>query len=302
MSERVVQFGERRRLVGTFTPPAPGLAPRDVGFVMFNAGVIPRIGPQRMYVKFAREMASLGFAALRFDLSGQGDSRAATGTLGFERQAVADVRAALDHLAETQGLRRFVLAGLCSGADHSYAAALEDPRVVGVVMLEPYAYPTLRTHLRSALARLRRAGFIGAAWRTLKGRLSRASATAQAATGNGRHRPSKDDFARGLAALAGRGVEVYLLYSGSMTREYNYAGQFADGFRRYRLPACVSTDYIAEANHNRTELAMQRAWISRVTAWSRRFVDAPAAAIGAAAERRPATGTAHAAMHAAQGE
>lgn len=274
MNERVVQFGERRRLVGTFTAPAQGTAPHGVGFVMFNAGVIPRIGPQRMYVKFAREMAALGFPALRFDLSGQGDSRAATSTQGFERQAVADVRTALDHLAETQGLQRFVLVGLCSGADHSYATALEDSRVVGVVMLDPHAYPTLRTHLNSALARLRRRGALGAAWRMLRQRLTRPRG--HGAAGNGRVRPSKDAFARGLVTLGARDTAVYLLYSGSMTREYNYAGQFADGFRRYRLPACIRAEYVADANHNRTELAAQSAWIGRVAAWSQRFAAAPA--------------------------
>ncbi|GAP66455.1 hypothetical protein MBSD_n1763 [Mizugakiibacter sediminis] len=297
MNERVVQFGERRRLVGTYTAPVQGVPAHDLGFVMFNAGVIPRIGPQRMYVKFAREMAGLGFAALRFDLSGQGDSRAATGTLGFERQAVADVRAALDHLAETQGLRRFVLVGLCSGADHGYAAALEDPRVAGVVMLDPHAYPTLRTHLNSALARLRRSGAADAVWRMLRQRLARRR---DAAAGGGRVRPPKEAFARGLAALGARGTAVYLLYSGSMTREYNYAGQFADGFRRYRLPACIQADYIADANHNRTELAAQRAWISRVAAWSRRFVAAPAPATDAA--RHTGEARVGAALHAGQGE
>lgn len=300
MNERVVQFGERRRLVGTFTAPAQGIAARDVGFVMFNAGVIPRIGPQRMYVKFAREMAGLGFAALRFDLSGQGDSRAATGKLGFERQAVADVRAALDHMADTQGLRRFVLVGLCSGADHSYATALEDPRVVGVVMLDPYAYPTLRTHLNSALARLRRTGALGAAWRMLRHRLSRRRGADGAAGGSGRVRPPKEAFARGLADLGVRGTAVYLLYSGSMTREYNYAGQFADGFRRYRLPACICAEYVADANHNRTELAAQRAWISRVAAWSQRFVATPVA--GADGRSGAEAVDAGAALHVGQGE
>lgn len=299
MNERVVQFGERRRLVGTFTAPAPGVPAHDVGFVMFNAGVIPRIGPQRMYVKFAREIAGLGFPALRFDLSGQGDSRAATGTLGFERQAVADVRAALDHLAETQGLQRFVLVGLCSGADHGYATALEDPRVVGVVMLDPHAYPTLRTHLNSALARLRRPGALGAVWRTLRRRLLRPRG-GHGATGGGRMRPSKDAFARGLATLGARGAAVYLMYSGSMGREYNYSGQFADGFRRYRLPACIRAEYVADANHNRTELSAQRAWISRVAAWSQRFAAAPTAAVDQGS--RLGSVDVGAALHAGRGE
>ena len=85
MTEHVVQFGERRRLVGTLTEAS---GPRDGGFVLLNAGVISRVGPQRLNVTLARAIARIGFTAFRFDLSGLGASRAANGRLSYEAQAL----------------------------------------------------------------------------------------------------------------------------------------------------------------------------------------------------------------------
>ena len=42
--------------------------------VLLNAGIIHRIGPNRLYVQLARRLASRGHAVLRFDLAGIGDS------------------------------------------------------------------------------------------------------------------------------------------------------------------------------------------------------------------------------------
>ncbi len=72
MRERAVVFGDPPDLVGVLTEP-DGVC-RDRGVIILNAGIIHRVGPNRLHVRMARALASLGFPVLRFDFSGQGDS------------------------------------------------------------------------------------------------------------------------------------------------------------------------------------------------------------------------------------
>jgi dienelactone hydrolase len=120
-------------------PVVPGPLP---AIVLVNAGCVSRMGPHRQYVPLARQWAGLGFPVLRLDLSGIGDSPAAAGAeenLTYPPGARADLQRALGWLEGRTGVGRFVLVGLCSGADLAFAAA-EDPRVAGVVMLNPRTF------------------------------------------------------------------------------------------------------------------------------------------------------------------
>src|SRR5262249_60034136 len=47
----------------------------------------------------------------------------------------------MDVLAASRGARRFLLAGICSGADSALSAAAQDERVAGAALIEPYAIP-----------------------------------------------------------------------------------------------------------------------------------------------------------------
>jgi len=81
-----------------------------------------------------------GVAGFRFDLSGVGDSE--TGSLGgyFMERSIQEVVQCMDFLQTTYGHKRFILFGLCSGADDALATALQDKRVVGVALLNGYSY------------------------------------------------------------------------------------------------------------------------------------------------------------------
>jgi pimeloyl-ACP methyl ester carboxylesterase len=112
--------------------------------VMLNAGAIRRIGQNRMWVESARRWATWGVPTLRLDLEGIGDAdgdgeRFTELAELYVPKLVDQVCDALDAL-EAQGLgRRFVLAGLCSGACWSFHAALRDERVVAAFMINPRA-------------------------------------------------------------------------------------------------------------------------------------------------------------------
>lgn len=112
--------------------------------VLLNAAAIRRVGPNRMWVEAARRWASRGVPTFRLDLEGIGDADGDGERFDdlaelYDDSLVTQVRAAIDEL-EARGLGpSFVLGGLCSGACWSFHAALEDPRVVGALLLNPRA-------------------------------------------------------------------------------------------------------------------------------------------------------------------
>lgn len=140
----------------------------DLCAVLLNAGAIRRVGPNRMWVQAARRWAANGIPTVRLDLEGIGDADGDGERLDdlaelYETGLISQVRDALDVL-QTRGLgERFVLGGLCSGACWSFHCALQDPRVVGALLLNPRALfwdPTLETERE-----LRRGVMRTSAWR-----------------------------------------------------------------------------------------------------------------------------------------
>src|SRR5689334_20064244 len=70
-AENAIVFGGDVRLVGIVTTPAETRADRT-GVILLNAGVVHRVGPNRLYVTLARRLAQAGLTVLRFDHSGIG--------------------------------------------------------------------------------------------------------------------------------------------------------------------------------------------------------------------------------------
>ena len=164
--EEAARFGPDGSLVGIVTRPKPttpawrpaspetrdalplaksGLA----GVVFLNAGLIHRVGPNRVYVRMARILAQHGIASLRFDLSGVGDSPTGSDP-DVLRRWVAETRHAIDHLEGEAGVDEFILVGNCSGAALAYLTAREDSRVHAAALVNPQPNGNLRYYLRLA--------------------------------------------------------------------------------------------------------------------------------------------------------
>ena len=272
MSETTLTFGANSGLMGTLCAAAQ---PMGVGVLLFNAGVVPRIGPNRLNVRIARALAARGIPSLRFDLSGRGDSAPARGMESYEQQAVADIRAAMSLLNERTGVSRFALMGMCSGAENAFHAALADERVIGVTLMDSYHYPTLRTHLNRFRQRASLQGGLmraGSGW--LKRRLlpsgnGNGSAPPRdgAASSFGSIRPTPEDFAASLKKLLERGVTIDLLFSGSFLETYNYENQFRDGFARFGIVDRMRIEYRPDLDHTLSTAVMQREMVTRTTHW-----------------------------------
>lgn len=98
-----------------------------IGVVFLASGVRSRRGPCRLYVRFARRLCEAGYAVLRYDPPGIGDSPGAMETLpGYKRQfldCTEHVASVLDYFRDAAGVERVGLVGLCGGAYSAMVAA-----------------------------------------------------------------------------------------------------------------------------------------------------------------------------------
>jgi exosortase A-associated hydrolase 1 len=121
-------------LVGILSPSA---SPATRGVLVIVGGPQYRAGSHRQFTLLARALASRGIPVLRFDYRGMGDSSGGART--FEHVA-DDVAAAIDAFqSAVPGLREVVLWGLCDGAAAALFYGHSDPRVSGLVLLNPWA-------------------------------------------------------------------------------------------------------------------------------------------------------------------
>lgn len=144
------------RLFGIYH--APG-AERVVGaWVFCHPFAEEKLWAQRVYVSFARELARHGYAVLRFDMSGHGDSDGRFEDASIEKY-VADTRAALTELSgRVPAGCPLGLFGLRLGASIAVLAAENDDRVKRLVLWEPildgekYGQEILMTNLATQMA------------------------------------------------------------------------------------------------------------------------------------------------------
>lgn len=286
MQERAVRFGADGTLVGIVTPPPAGVRPRGA-FVFLNAGVVHRVGPNRMYVSAARRLAARGFIAVRFDQSGLGDSGSRRGATSVEQALVLDTADVLTFVQREYGVDGFVLAGLCSGAVSAFRGALADERVIGAVLLNPQGfvqsaewttYVAAKAHARRywrdkllSAGSWRKALTGRADYRRIAGLLRDRFAVA------GRRDPAVQTIADGLAAdfrrLAERGVR-FLLACSEGDFGMDYLTEIL-GPRFARLEHLEMLDLPA-GDHSLTLVESQTRFFEGVERWADALAPAPA--------------------------
>jgi exosortase A-associated hydrolase 1 len=111
-------------------------APAQLGVVLIVGGPQYRVGSHRQFVLLARDLCAAGFACLRFDYRGMGDSDG--DDVSFE-EVRPDLEAAIDALAAAvPATREVALWGLCDGASVAALYAPTDRRVTALILLNPW--------------------------------------------------------------------------------------------------------------------------------------------------------------------
>lgn len=251
-------------------------APRGVLIVV--GGPQYRAGSHRQFTELARALAQQGIAAMRFDYRGMGDSE------GDKRDFEAvgdDLRAAVDRLTSAvPGIDEVVIWGLCDGASAAMFYAGGDPRVTGLVLLNPWVRTTSGL-AKATLKHYYRARLLDAElWRKIaRGRFDYAAAGASllrvlstvfrgtrdgaSSAGQNQAAPLPDRMQAGLARFKGR---VLLIFSGAdlTAQEFLDVAGSSPQWQSLLAAERVSRQTIDDADHTFS----RRIWKDEVARWT----------------------------------
>ncbi|MGH8758334.1 MAG: serine aminopeptidase domain-containing protein [Burkholderiales bacterium] len=278
MTEEPLQFGEGGRLFGILS--LPGVPHRDARelpvFVFLNAGLLHRVGPYRLYVRLVRKLADMGFNSLRVDLAGRGDSPARSG-LTNEQSVAADYEEIVGVLESRLGRLRLVLGGLCAGADNAIRLAPADPRVIGMLLLDPVCSLDDGFRARAVVMKYtnparylvwlkRRLNLLP----TLQGESEKDSEMLDPLTL--RDQPTGEQLRAAFEAICERRGRVLSVFTRYATRYYNQLGQFGRtldvaGYQRF----CTEL-FWPQAAHTYTLELHRRRLIEEIKNWAGGYI------------------------------
>jgi exosortase A-associated hydrolase 1 len=110
--------------------------PISRGVLIVVGGPQYRVGSHRQFVLLARYLAEQGIPVMRFDYRGMGDS---DGTIRTFEHVGKDLRSATDFFfKECPLLEDIVIWGLCDAASAALFYAHQDPRISGLILLNPW--------------------------------------------------------------------------------------------------------------------------------------------------------------------
>lgn len=275
-------------LFGVLTPPDPTVPATGLCAVLLTR---PRSHRNRMFVELARELATRGFAAFRFDYHGTGDSGGVCGFSDPNQPYQADVLAVIRHLRAAHGQRRFVLAGSCFDARTALSAF--DGEAAAIAGLAFIAAPCMALdtqvmahadhkdwgHLGRALRNPENWRGLASAerWRHMTSVFSRVAR--RSIPGAGGELPLAPSFVEHFGALARSEARALFLY-GSADQEY-FTFQVAertllarlDPVTRARFEVVVWPGHV----HGFLEVGRQRETLAKLLDW----IGALPAAVGA---------------------
>lgn len=267
MIEQIINFGNPSGLLGVLSRPEH-LDPNKPAILIPNTGLDHRVGPHRLHVHICRALADNGFAALRLDLAGMGDSRPPPA--GQSRDAVGDLVAAMDQLARQKIAQTFGIVGLCSGADDAHWAALADERIVGCAFIDHYAYPTPRFKRIWWAERLsdwkRVLNFV---YKILLSRPRLEKDTFEAERLEYFSTPEREQFSGHLDQFLKRNLALSFTYTGELLSVYNYQDQLLDSFPQLRRRDRVRLQFMPDADHTFSQIPMRRELVNSMLSWAK---------------------------------
>lgn len=276
-----------------------------VGVVVVVGGPQYRVGSHRQFVQLARELSRSGYACLRFDCRGMGDSAA---PMRDFRHLDDDIRAAVDTLfSRCEGLVGTVLWGLCDGASAALIYAPGDARVQGVVAVNPWVRdattfaqvrvrhyylkrlfePGLWSKIASGRFRWRES--LGAAADTLRHAARRVVLRSPGSAGEA-GADFRQRMAGGWRHLCGR---VLVVASGNdlTAQEFLRHAATSPDWQPFHAGPGGPVRVVAEADHTFSNAAWSARLIECTTRWLDELPDARDPGEGARRERVPAAPT-----------
>lgn len=251
--------------------------------LLLNSGAVHHIGPNRMFVEFSRIFAGEGFAVLRLDLSGIGDSFPRPGKPDNEvygSSALEDVAAAVRFLRERFDGADIHCIGICSGAYHGLKAAAQGQPLRSVTVINPLTFfwePGMSLgqpayQLTAEAIRYRQTALKLGSWlKVLRGRVN-STAALKVILRRAAHRlhdqrrelcrwlrlPLKNDLAAELRIIAKHHTMIFFVFSASDPGLAMLHEQGGGLVKRLQVQGRLCIDVIDHADHTFTARWAQR--------------------------------------------
>ncbi len=280
MEEKAIRFGAEKSLVGILTLPKKENRQDNLpAVIILNSGLLHRVGPNRIYVRMARELAAAGITVFRFDFAGVGDSAKDNSQRSYEERNVAATRAAMDMLTKKENITSFMMTGICSGADISFQAARIDRRITGIAPIDFYSLPSTAYLLNAYKKRL----VTPQSWGNLFSGKSEVfsilkkvftnitflkTATASDNTAPNAQKNLEADIVAGFQELADRQLNLRFIFSAGSPAYFNYQTIFAKKVAPLSTARKFSIDYFETADHGFTLQYHQQQLIDAIKAWA----------------------------------
>lgn len=265
MKEQIHIYGEHRNLQGIASVPEKVNA-KYPAVIVLNAGAVHKAGPFNLNVDIARYLSSQGCLVFRFDLGGMGDSGKIKDGTGYHESVMSDIKQSLSFMETEYGVGKFVIIGLCTGADHAHKIACEDERVVANVWLDGYGYSTTKFKLIRYLPvalnpkRLMIAIYNCCIKKKVIGGVRGVDAYIW-------ELPDKEKYIHNMELLYKRNVKNLYIYSGGVANYYNYKEQFSDSFKGYEFLKSIEVEYYPKFDHTYVLLNDRKKMICRIADW-----------------------------------
>lgn len=137
--ETPLRFGRNDRLFGIACEPIEATSHRNAQVLLLAAGYERLSGWGSYSARLARDLARAGISSLRFDCSNVADSPALPGHEGhvlYGEIQVVDAMEAIAFMAARNDAP-VIVAGRCTGAYLAFQISVRDPRVTGMVGINP---------------------------------------------------------------------------------------------------------------------------------------------------------------------
>lgn len=272
--EQVFTYGEHQHGIGVLSEPDNPEANAPI-VVLLNAGLSHRAEPYRLNVLLARALAQSGYIALRVDLAGKGDSPARPGLTN--RDSVALDWSFISKALEKQyGARTMLIFGLCSGADNGIKLSAQDPRIKGLILLDPVSRPDPGFRKRDFLRKITNPNKWMRLHKILARKLGGGKKAGDSLLGSPmdlRDEPNSEDMDQCFQGMLDRDGRVLAVFTSQALYHYNKQGQFAEAMAIGGLGGIVDEVFWPNAKHIFPIESHRTRLIETVAAWAGQHVD-----------------------------
>ena len=285
LREQAVRFGTRH-LFGIVTESCAGGSGAAAApvLLLLNSGSVHHVGPNRLYVRIARQLALRGFKVLRVDLPGLGDTPAPAGgqeNLPYPEWALAAAGQIVEYARERLGAGEIHSAGICSGAYHSLKAAVAGLPLRSIVVINPLTFfwkagmsLSVPAYMDTASVLRYRRGVLSASSlrRLLTGQVNliellatlsryglRRARHATRELGRGLGMRLRDDLVAELREIRRHGTQIHFVFAGADPGHAMLQEQGGAEVRRLQRAGTLTIDLIDQADHTFTPPAAQQA-------------------------------------------